>query len=52
MCIFSVHIDVLNLYVGVDVYVKRCLLDICDDDVRQCLCFVRCDHNDDSLLEY
>jgi hypothetical protein len=36
----------------IDVYVKLCLLDVCDDDVRQCLCFVRCDHNDDALLDY
>ena len=31
----------------------RCIFDdVCGDDVRQCLCFVRCDHDDDALLDY
>ena len=36
----------------IDVYVKWCVLYVCDDDVRQCLCFVRGDHNGDAVLDY
>ena len=31
----------------------RCIFDdVCGDDVRKWLCFVRCDHDDDAQLDY
>ena len=31
----------------------RCIFeDVCGDDVRKCLFSVRCDHDDDALLDY
>ena len=53
MCILDDVYVCYMVIIMMFVFVKWCLLGVCDDDdVRQFLCFVRCDHNDDDVLDY